>query len=271
MCSLLPSVTSLILHAADVHQHAFHQQTLMQLFITMSQFSIVNNSMTFDEILLDFRANEEDACTWPGISCTHSVVTSAYFADATPLIVDIEWAPPTLRHLHVRKSSFARANWTTETLPRNLRYLCIFRCAAQKDYGGSATLDLRRLPQRMEEKIVMHHRLRGELRFDDLPKSLRYLFIHTAPQLNQKAIEVFVDFALLPKALVSANVYVSGHKQSLKIVAAGGTKPDARVYAGSLKSWKVHQHVHRHSKMYRKLDAACPRIRKARWELRRSQ
>ena len=87
-------------------------------------------------------------------------------------------------------------------------------------------IDLRKLPQRMEELFLHSAWLAGPIHLTHLPRSMRVLHISEI-----LAHRTYVDYAKLPEGLVSAHVHYregSVSRQS-KLVSVSEERPDTRV------------------------------------------
>ena len=167
-----------------------------------------------------------DPCSWNGVECTdgilHTFAVDPWHGEEC--VVDMDWLPPTVRILSLSRSRIAH-NWTIAMLPREMRFLLLWHTYVLLSVDRMAPLDLDKLPQKMEELHLYRTTLRGEIRIERLPDTMRIIdiggeFVHTA----------LIKFEDLPKNLVSISITRRPtDKPKVKIIRLGGGKADMRV------------------------------------------
>ena len=131
------------------------------------------------EALTNGAADAPSVCGWRGIGCQDARVTSLVFSSLryNPWEISLRWLPPTIRFLHLTGVQlFDRLE--ADRLPRDLRYICLTQCPCRLSESlDFQTFDFRRLPQNMEELILMNSWMAGTLLLDELPSSVRIIQI----------------------------------------------------------------------------------------------
>ena len=162
-----------------------------------------------------------DICAWEAIDCTDGLVTTICLR--AQRISDgakshSEWIPPTVEFIHWRNIGISNEAALTY-LPRELRYLFWAFCDDK-----TPSIDCERLPQRMEEFILVHSTFSGEIRFSKMPQTMRYVHIQQSPVFTKV---ITINYNTLPASLEDIRVTSShdDHKMKGKVRAIG--KPGA--------------------------------------------
>ena len=149
--------------------------------------------------------NKPDVCTWRGIDCTDRVITSLHISSSgveiapnALWILTPDWLPPTLKFIDVYNIRLAHV-WSPGRLPRELLYLNLSHCRA---YTHPNT-NMRRLPAKLKELILIYSSVGGELLLDKLPREMRLLYIEDFPKFTKR---IYVDYRSLPKSLEHLHV-----------------------------------------------------------------
>ena len=126
-----------------------------------------------------------NVCTWTGIRCAAGVaeclsifMEHASRGEKATQIVHPQWLPHSLQFVHFRMVSLT-SFWTPDTLPRELRYLYLNQCGKNIDSPYPPRIDLDRLPDKMEELIVIGTQLGRVIRIDRIPQKMHLLYLQT--------------------------------------------------------------------------------------------
>ena len=160
--------------------------------------------MSLDEHVLHQVRGEagekEDVCQWAQIRCTDGIATSLWASikrtdPRLMLSIEVEWLPPTLQFIHMY---FIRVPymWQNVCLPRDLKYLSLADCIDA--YSRGKSFDFTRFPRKMEELILSNSNVRGVIRFDGLPETLRLMYLSAYHDFVKGVV---VDYSRLPNAL----------------------------------------------------------------------
>ena len=167
-------------------------------------------------------ANRDDVCTWSGVECTDGFVTqlrvysNRLYVDSVrgdyPL--EIDWIPATTQFVHLDSIELLY-QWQADMLPRDLRYLYLRLC-----YDSSADqkkpnyhIDLRRLPSRMEELILIASIIGRVINLRELPATMRFVYINHHPSHIEA---VYIDYDMLPKHIENVHVVDFSGKDNMR-------------------------------------------------------
>ena len=195
-----------------------------------------------------------DVCTWEVIGCVDGVVNSLCASDIRENIrrgkynsIAMEWLPPTMQLIHLRGIDVPNL-WRLMALPRDLRYMYLSGCCDINFRDKRA--DFARLPQKMEELILLLSTGIGVLQFGVLPKTMRFVCLKVYRGFTTAIV---VDYNNLPEALEA--LYVIAHKdKKLRIITVG--KPRS-VKLRTEYSWNT---FHKKSRYYTTCDRKILRI-----------
>ena len=176
-----------------------------------------------------------DVCTWKQIECTDGIVTSMWASDQLRKAgewyeIQMEWLPPTLQFIHLYAIRIPNL-WKFMCLPRDLKYLYLRIC---NDWcQPKAQIDFARLPQKMEELLVINSNIGGTIRFDGLPETMRFVYIRI---LLDSVSLILVDYDRLPVALERLHVsnYASVDVKMKKIGKPRGVRLQTKYRRGIL-------------------------------------
>ena len=167
-------------------------------------------------------ANPADVCTWRGVQCTDGLVTHLHIAHQVSMYsmraawtLQMDWLPSTARFVHLGSIKFP-IGWHPDRLPRDLRYLYMYFCfnsSLDAQQGTKYDIDLRRLPSRMEELIVVSSIIGRVIDLRRLPDTMRFVFIKHHPRHIDS---VYIDYHLLPETLEHVHVVDFSGKGSMK-------------------------------------------------------
>ena len=173
-----------------------------------------------------------EVCSWKGVGCADGIIRMIEYelneheARTLAYVADMDWIPPStvyLRLVGIR----ALNGWATERLPRELRFVSLVRAGVPNDHQPDRTINLAKLPSKMEELIVIAGWYNGIIYIDRLPETMRLL------QLSQWEHAVaYVVFENLPKsleALCVSNFIKYSKKRGTRIIPAGRKKSDQRI------------------------------------------
>ena len=141
---------------------------------------------------------EKDAfCSWKGVRCRDGIIESicARRSPHDKTSVLMEWMPPTVKFIHFDKV-LTIGEWGMENLPRQLRYLCLMHCHRSRSSQQLYWNKLRKLPPKMEELIIDRTPIPGVLQFDQIPQTMRYIYIKIP--FRTSSYTVYVDHEFLP-------------------------------------------------------------------------
>ena len=218
---------SLFLIGADPTEAQLH----MQLELMHNAFiSFINQP---DHIL--YREVEETAhepCAWRGIRCTHGLVTSVVMGPEfarSKCHIEMDYLPSSLQFIHFKFILYTKG-WSTERLPRELRYFCSFSCFCAEKSKGSHRIRMDKLPYRLEEMHIMDDVFKpssGAFFISALPSTLRICHIcHISMQ------KVFIDNDGIPDGIQILNFKAVSRKP--KIQELHGRPLDGRVTTGPM-------------------------------------
>ena len=168
-----------------------------------------------------------DICAWAQIECTDGIVTVMWAAsiqarapNGAEVSIKMEWLPPTMKFIHFECIRVPSA-WENMCFPRDLKYLFLDHC---KDLNSQANgFNFTRLPQRMEEIILLNVNIRGTICFVGLPETMRFVYFC----VFQRYVKCFVvHYKSLPLGLkgLHATVYERGKVKVTEIGKPRGVK-----------------------------------------------
>ena len=141
----------------------------------------------FWEFLCPKRPQSYDPCTWNCIQCENNVMKKLHFTTREPSTqgmirkaigewkVDADWLPSTLEEIHFYYIHLVHG-WLSERLPRALHYLCFHDCRLSSKHTDRS-VDLRKLPTKLETLIIEGGWLQGLVVLDNLPEVMRICII----------------------------------------------------------------------------------------------
>ena len=151
------------------------QRFLMEKLFEVKQYSL--EYVPLEGYYLIMGGIQDDYCNWKAIECHNGLITSISARQHGDWAVCMEWMPPTVECIHFNGINTVQG-WGAENLPRNLRYLYLNGCSTRRSKAKYAFIHLHKLPERMEELIVLrdkHHA--GQIRLHALPAAMRLLYI----------------------------------------------------------------------------------------------
>ena len=197
----------------DLYQNANDQRTLLQKSC---------NANLLDFLQGDCKDNE-DICGWQRTGCRVGALSAIFARAQRPearLAVDMDWLPPTLEYIHLHYVEFQHT-WERMCLPRELRYLYLFACNPIEKILIQNTIDFSRLPQKMEEIILLNAPIAGILVLNDLPKTMRLIYVDALIE------RIVVDYNGIPESLTG--LFIIGTKKLMNKVHALGKPAGVRV------------------------------------------
>ena len=173
--------------------------------------------------------HDNNPCTWRGITCTDGVMTTLIFLstnhrrerDSESWTVNANWLPSTLRNVHLLSVYLTEAI-NLRKLPRELRYFRTYSILSLEDEPKAKRLDLRLLPQKLEEFFIVNGRIPATLVLIDLPPNMHLIYICSV--WLQYA---YVENSKLPKSLKRA--VLSADFKKCKIRNVDSSELDKRV------------------------------------------
>ena len=156
-------------------------------------------------------------CEWKSIECTDGLVTSICLSKegwTGAAVAHVEWLPPTVEFIHWEDIEIRNMH-PTNCLPRALKYLYLEECSTQTFF-----IDYARLPQKMEELILVYSATPRIIRLHDLPPKMRFVYIRLAPRFIDA---ILVDYNNLPESLKELHVTDAWDENKIekKIMAIG--------------------------------------------------
>ena len=141
------------------------------------------NDSTLIENYFGFTSgNKYDVCVWSGIQCIGNNVIAFALTRTEKLhpILNIEWLPPSLQKVHLWMIIIP-SGFTVETLPRALRYLYLMECSLITRGYTPQSIDLNKLPQKLEEFHLYKGWFSGKIYISTLPVTMCILqLIHSS-------------------------------------------------------------------------------------------
>ena len=181
-----------------------------------------------------------DPCMWRGVECTEGIVTTFVFVRTfheghwrTPnnWEIEVDYLPSTLCFLHLQFIHLID-EWVPERLPRDLRYFFSMTNYIFQHNETQRGLNLRKLPQKLEELIVFQAWFAGNLLIDSLPPSLRLLNLRM-----EQPKQIFISNEALPDSLETLALF--SHDSKAKIYELSGKKLDPRVKKRNIDARKL--------------------------------
>ena len=156
-------------------------------------------------------------CEWKSIECTDGFVTSICLAKEYwrgTVIAEVDWLPPTVEFIHW-KGIEIRSRHSTNCLPRALKYMYLDECSTE-----TFSIDFARLPEKMEELILLYSATPRIICLHDLPPKMRFVYIRLAPRFIDA---ILVDYNNLPESLKELHVTDAWDENKIekKIMAIG--------------------------------------------------
>ena len=157
----------------------FRQVMDIRCMSSVLQQSDPRSDVHLRDILTHNKDDPANACDWLGVECEDSRITSFIFSTSASYRweVNLKWFPPTIHFLHLT-CLYLIDPLQSDTLPRDLLYISLTTCTwrAHRELGFG-TFDFRRLPQKIEEFILISSWMAGTLLLDELPSSVRIVQI----------------------------------------------------------------------------------------------
>ena len=202
-------------------------------YLMQNAYSSTNEDLPLCVALYRRNAESNDVCTWPGVECNDSTVRRIQLFRDSQIRVSIEWLPPTVKHLHLNRMQVVE-DWNTASLPRDLISLLVEDCFVESVHGTGpnkpirALVNLRKLPARLEEFLLIHVLLDGSsvLDLSALPPSMYLLSILFSGQ--GRVVTAFIDFDNLPPNLRCACV-ATWKGPNVRVKRLGTAPADGRV------------------------------------------
>ena len=212
---ILLFITSLfsLLQTADCRQP--------DTFITKAQTTLLHRSFgVMSTDIVCGNGNNRKIRNWRVIECTSGVVTKI-FMDAQyrhdNAFIFMEWLPPTLQFIHLKYTRLLNEP-SFRFLPRDLQYLYLGFC-----HGIPLDIDSARLPSKMEELILLNSVISKEIRLDNMPETMRYVYIETSLAFTSFIV---VNYDTLPEYMrelrVTSYYNSDGMKQKAKVIGTPG-------------------------------------------------
>ena len=207
------------------------------------------------------RKNPQDVCSWVGVECSHSRVTSLYLQDdigrLQELTLNMLWLAPSIQHLHLGSMSFSAAI-ATPALPRDLRYFFVHACMVRVAIQPADKINLTKLPDRLEEFMFTHaYAVRGGLDLRRLPQTLCLLALTTHLAMDRgREPFVLADELALPEALTHIFIIDTQRSAEVKIINTGEKEADDRIstfFTGPMQSYS--QYAAKYGQMCRDENA----------------
>ena len=135
--------------------------------------------------------------------------------------------PPTAMFVCLRDTHVING-WTTERLPRGLRYLELRGLEIHRTTLRDRKIDLRRLPTKMQELFVIGGWYSGQVCLENLPQSMRITRL-----ANAVITEAFIAHERLPVGIegvsITRNLGANERAAPVRLRPIGGVRKDARV------------------------------------------
>ena len=175
---------------------------LMRRFINPEKHSIekLPLSMRFDSKRRQHKNVWLSYCEWEFVVCSPNngiwidVCTHSESSVRRQRALAVDWLPPSVQYVRIR-SMFCYGDWRAERLPRDLRFLYMERFALCGN-SGNATIDLSRLPRKMEELTIWYSWYSGEVVLENLPQTMRHMYL-----VHDSFKRVYVDARELPNGI----------------------------------------------------------------------
>ena len=176
------------------------------------------------------RPRNDNPCTWRGVTCVAEVMTTLVFLStsndhvgkhirsAKRWTINPNWLPSGLQNIHLGEANYTE-DMQLQRLPRELRYFCAYDLLQAK--GQTARLNLRLLPRKLEEFIVLLGRAPATVLIADLPTNMRLLYMRS---ISLK--KAYVDSSSVPKSL--ENAVICGMHGSVQMHSVDGEALDDR-------------------------------------------
>ena len=249
LCTALLLVTTFISSDNEPLNAIAKQYTMMMRCVSPEGHADDLYSIRMWHFLRSNNPRNEDACTWRGVACVDTAVTSVLLASTKgsleaasfSWIIDPDWFPSSAQFVHLRHVRLIKG-WMAQRLPRDLRYFCISYGQPYK-YALKRNLEVRYLPRRMEELHVHDGFSFGTLLITDLPQTMRLCFIKSI--FIERA---FVDNAQVPDSL-EMFVVIGGDFQC-KMKSLDGNAVDKRLVSSYHRSQE-------YSTSFQAFDSQC--------------
>ena len=215
-------LSSILCSGADVRPEQYHMTSEgRQLFLmTMSLSANIREH-------IGNSGSPVDVCTWLGVGCVDSLVTKLHIvlnlarrSMRDSWVLEMYWLPPTLRFVHLQMVKIPGV-WATDRLPREMRYLylkfCFDRVMNPQRYF-EYHVDLRRLPNKMEELIVISSTIGRTIDLRQLPETMRLVYIKHHPGSIDT---ICIDYESLPDALEYAYIIPFKGDMRRKVLQSG--------------------------------------------------
>ena len=178
--------------------------------------------------LVEESPNKNDMCTWRGVGCTRSTVSSFHLSSNESnisWILTMDWLPPSVQALHLERIPTWNG-WLAERLPQDLRYMCLIFCSAR--FTSMRSINLHKLPRLLEELYVRQGWYEGAVHIANLPETMRVLCIQYR-WINHAVI----DEESLPKKLTHVRISPSDPDKIKILNTLGKRVIDPRVSSGA--------------------------------------
>ena len=170
-------------HAARVDASMLTDHQRMELFLTPDDFELAHSS---------FGGDEDDSCTWTGVSChkdsgaIHSIDWHSASIELTGS-TNFQHIPSDLIAMNMYEQNL-RGEVDTSALPRTMVSLCLQECKF------TGTLNLEDLPPKMVSFQCVSNRITGISIICNLPPSLCFLDIN-----ERNVTQRFIRIEAMPR------------------------------------------------------------------------
>ena len=155
------------------------------------------------------RPRTNNPCKWRGVTCIDEVMTTFIILGRPGMLrlgskrldVNPNWLPSTLESVHLGPLDLSESI-EFQKLPRELRYFFSHNIFTIDEEIRNRRVELRWLPQKLEEFIIFSGQFHATLLIADLPQSMRLLFIRSL-----SLPYAYVDMITLPKSLKSVVIH----------------------------------------------------------------
>ena len=173
-----------------MHQVMYHNFAVDKAHEEFLRMYFLENDAHFDNI-----------CCWRGVQCTNGVVTAFTIVSGftRSWLVDTDCFPSTMQYVHLKKVSLID-EWLPRRLPRALVYFFTDSKLAS-GIESRRKIDVRQLPQKMEELHIHNGWFAGKVQIFDLPPSMRFSHIR-----NTALHRAYIDTQRLPSTLKHLNI-----------------------------------------------------------------
>ena len=198
----------------SVTNERFQYQSLLR-FLRLDDFDNPVGELR-QKFLLNNGFEYDNFCEWNGITCVQNNVQRVVLhVQGSLKCVKCDWIPSSTEVVHLSQL-YVLPDMDTSRLPRELAYL-------HYDYCFNVhSLQIHRLPEKMEELVILGGCLRGTLDVTNLPPQMRAIVF-----TNVNFDKVFVINSKLPSTLEFIEIQYTD--KVCRIKTPSGEKPDKRV------------------------------------------